>query len=113
MFDEKLAKAYFMTAQLLNIFSKHIDVLPESLHGMRQEWERTYPAIDSDLLERFDEETQAALLKNWDMVLRHAKELHSELMARIEKKIQDLGRLRDSVSFSRWIMAYLSEGSAN
>ena len=86
-----------MTAQLLKAFRKHIDVLPRSLYGMRQEWERTYPAVDADLLERFDESTQATLLRNWDTLIMRVDELHSTLVKRIEKKVTDLARLRDSV----------------
>ena len=98
MFDDKLAKAYFTTVQLLKIFRKHIDVVPQSLYGMRQEWERTYPALDADLLERFNEETQAILLKNWDRLMKHADNLHIKLVNRLEKKEKDLASLRDSVS---------------
>ncbi|KND93768.1 hypothetical protein TOPH_01947 [Tolypocladium ophioglossoides CBS 100239] len=97
-FDGKFAKVCSMTAQLLKIFRKHIDVLPQSLDGMRNEWERTYPAIDADLLERFDEETQATLLRNWDTLIMRVNELHSNLVKRIEKKAADL---RDSTLLAK------------
>ncbi|POR31170.1 Uncharacterized protein TPAR_08632 [Tolypocladium paradoxum] len=98
MFDPsgRLAKEYFVTSHLLKIFRKHVDVLPRSLRGLRTEWERTYPAMNSDLLERFDERTQGKLLKNWNTLITHADELHSELIGRIEKKTGELMSLRDS-----------------
>jgi hypothetical protein len=100
MFDPRgwLAKEYFVAAHLLKIFRRHIDVLPRSLEQMRSKWERIYPGVDSDLLQRFDIPTQLALLKNWSRLADHLDALHGKLVHRIEKTSGELLNLRNSVS---------------
>jgi hypothetical protein len=102
MFDPRgwLAKEYFVTAHLLKIFRQHIDVLPRSLQQMRSKWEMTYPGVDSDLLQRFDNPTQLALLKNWSRLIDHADALHGKLAHRIEKTSGELLNLKNSVSIT-------------
>lgn len=98
MFDPQLAEEYFVAAHLLKIFRRQIDVLPRSLEQVRSKWERIYPGVDSDLLQRFDEPTQLTLLRNWSRLVDHANALHGKLSHRIEKTSSELLNLRDSVS---------------
>ena len=102
MFDPRgwLAKEYFVAAHLLKIFRRHIDVLPRSLEQMRSKWERIYPGVDSDLLQRFDHPTQLALLKNWSRLTDHADTLHGKLAHRIEKASGELLSRRNNVSIT-------------
>jgi hypothetical protein len=102
MFDPSglLAKEYFVAAHLLKSFRRHIDVLPRSLEQMRSKWERTYPGVDSDLLQRFDHPTQLTLLKNWARLLDHAEALHGKLVHRIEKTSSELLSRRNNLSIA-------------
>ncbi len=101
MFDPNgwLAKEYFVTAHLLKNFRRHIDVLPRSLRQMRWRWETTYPGVDSDLTQRFDNPTQLALLRNWALLIDHAEASHGKLVDKVEKMSADLLSRRDSVCF--------------
>ncbi|KAK3297097.1 uncharacterized protein B0H64DRAFT_391334 [Chaetomium fimeti] len=103
MFDLRggLAKEYFVTANLLKMFRQHIDVLPRSLKQMRSKWEMTYPGVDSDLLQRFDNHTQLALLRNWSRLIEHADALHGKLADRIEKRSGELLSLRNNLMIAR------------
>jgi hypothetical protein len=65
---------------------------------MRQRWETTYPGVDSDLTERFDNSTQLTLLQNWSRLVDYADALHDKLVKRIEKMSADLLNRKDSVS---------------
>lgn len=100
MFDPcgQLAKGFFITAHLVKIFRRHIDALPRSMQQMGAKWEQTYPGVDSDLTQRFDEPIQLALLNNWDKLLDHADALHGKLAHRMEKMSSELLSRRDSVS---------------
>lgn len=102
MFDPsgQLAKEYFLTAHLLKSFIRHIDQLPRSLREIQSKWEKTYPGQDSDLLERFDEATQLALLENWRKVVARADKCHADLVERINKRAEELLGLRDKVSIA-------------
>ena len=103
MFDPRgwLAKEYFVAAHLLKIFRRHIDVLLRSLKQMRSKWEAIYPGVDWDpRVERFDNFTQLALLKNWSRLMDHAGALHGKLAHRIEKTSSELLSLRNSVSIT-------------
>lgn len=100
MFDPRLAEEYFVAAHLLKIFRRQTDVLPRSLEQLRSKWERIYPGVDSDLLQRFDEPTQLELLRNWSRLVDHANSLHGKLSHRIEKTSSELLNLRDSVSIT-------------
>lgn len=99
--DGVLAREYFVMANLLKIFHRHMDVLPRSLQQMKAKWEQIYPGVDSDLTHRFAEDTQLTLLKNWTRLTDHVDELHRKLVERVEKRSAELLNLRDSVSSHR------------
>ncbi|KAK4099239.1 hypothetical protein N658DRAFT_171855 [Parathielavia hyrcaniae] len=103
MFDPHgwLATEYFVAAHLLKIFRRHIDVLPRSLEQMRAKWERIYPGVDSDLLQRFDIPTQLTLLRNWSRLVDHAAALQGTLADRIDKTSAELLNLRNSLMIAR------------
>lgn len=95
----QLAKDYSLTANLLKNFRKHIEYLPQSLRQLRRKWESTYLGHCSDRLERFDGTSRRTLLLNWDKVIIHADGCHVGLLERVDKRVDDLLRRRDSVSF--------------
>jgi len=74
--------------------------MARSLEQMRVKWDRTYPGVDSDILQRFDNPTQLVLLKNWSRLIDHADDLHGKLVHRIEKTSAELLNLRNSVSIA-------------
>lgn len=93
-----LSKEYFVAAHLLKVFGRHIDTLPRSLEQMRSKWERTHPGVDSDLLQRFNNRTQLARLRNWSRLVGHADMLHKRLVHRIEKTAAEFLNRRNNVS---------------
>ncbi|KAJ6438218.1 alpha-glucosides permease MPH2/3 [Purpureocillium lavendulum] len=80
---------------LLTSFRSHIDVVADSVRDTSEEWSRTYSGRYTARLERFDVDTQEALLQNWKAVLAHLEEIQTRLHRRIGASVEKLRLLRE------------------
>jgi hypothetical protein len=89
---EKL-KSYTTILQLLHFFRREIMAVCRSLRRMHMAWARTYVGKHSEMLDRFDRDTQCVLLENWDKLLLHGEAVQGRLLGRIretEERAKDL-----------------------
>jgi hypothetical protein len=92
------SETYFAVLQTLSVFRRQIAVAPRSLRRMFEEWSRAYKGRFSDRLDRFDKETQVALLLNWEKLLDHVDRAHDRLLRRLREKEAEVRSLRADVS---------------
>lgn len=91
-------KDIFATLYLFTQFRKHMAQIPRSIQKMRNEWERAYEGIYSERLDRFDKQSQASILRNWNTIISHVDQLHSSLLNRIMQKEEEIKTFQQSVS---------------
>ncbi|KND90453.1 hypothetical protein TOPH_05025 [Tolypocladium ophioglossoides CBS 100239] len=84
-------------SMLLSSFRSHINLVAESVRTMEDEWARTYSGKYSERLERFDVDTQDALLENWTRILSHLDEVRGRLHSRIQGSIDELKNMQQGV----------------
>ncbi|KAJ6440133.1 Lariat debranching enzyme [Purpureocillium lavendulum] len=78
-------------------FRNHIEAVVDSVNKMHDEWARTYSGRHTERLERFDVETQEAVLDNWAAVLVHVGDASARLSARIQRSIATLRTIREGL----------------
>jgi hypothetical protein len=74
----------------LEIFRDEISVTPRALKQMYQEWERKCKDHTSDWPDRFDKDTQVAVLENWVKLQSHMSFTYNRIQGSLREKETEL-----------------------